>query len=105
MGRFAPFRAGQMLRDRTLDPPGLVKGDQLLSGTHGESRRALEEPSFSPDAFGSETGPPKHLLGIPGAMDLDGGCRGLDLIEIISGECDRKRPQILIQAVKRPCTK
>ena len=53
----------------------------------------------------SKTGAPKHLLGITGAVDLDGAGHGLYLMEIVGCECDRERPQIFIQAVERPRTK
>ena len=65
----------------------------------------FEKPSLSPEGIRSKAGAPKHLLGITGAVDLDGAGHGLNLIKIVGCECDRERPQILIQAVERPRTK
>ena len=64
-----------------------------------------EKPSLSPDGIRSKAGAPKHLLGISGALDLDGAGHGLNLIKIVGCERDGERPQIFIQAVERPRTK
>src|SRR4051794_13723981 len=50
----------------------------------------------------SEAGAPQHLLGIPGALDPDGRGHGLDLVEVVGGERDGERPQVLVEALDLP---
>src|SRR5688500_12577965 len=50
----------------------------------------------------SEARAPKELLTIPGALELGGGGHGLDLVEIVGGERDGKRPQMLVEALDLP---
>jgi hypothetical protein len=64
-----------------------------------------EKPSLSHGSIRSEAGTPKHLLGITGALDMDGGGHGLNLIEIVNCQCDGECTQILVQPVERPRTK